>query len=81
MKKIRGDKPIGVITHTSMEILQGNCRVAIFISNKLKCYGFCFIFSLFYPTKSENRKAEQVLPGERASTRGRGEVMGKGERR
>jgi hypothetical protein len=35
--------------------------VATFVSNKLKCHVFCFIFSLFSPTNSENRRAEQAL--------------------
>jgi hypothetical protein len=36
---------------------------------------FCFIFSPFYSIKSENRRAEQVLPG------GRGEMVEKGHGR
>jgi hypothetical protein len=63
MKKIKGDKPIGVIIHTYMEISQGNSCVATFLSNKQKCHAFHFIFSLLSPTKSEKRRAEQVLPG------------------
>jgi hypothetical protein len=81
MKKIGGDKPIGVVIHTCIEIAQGNSLVATFISNKLKCHVFHFIFSLFSSTKSENRMAEQVLPMGRAGTSGKGEVLGKGSRR
>jgi hypothetical protein len=33
-----------------------------FISNKLKCHLFHFVLSLFSSTKSENRRAEKVLP-------------------
>jgi hypothetical protein len=53
MKKIKGDKPIGV-----KEI---PC-VATFISNKLKCHVFHFLFSLLSSTQLENRRVEQVLP-------------------
>jgi hypothetical protein len=62
MKKIRGDKPIWAIIHTYMEIPQGNSQCSSFISHKLKCPVLHFIFSLFSPTKSENKRAEQVLP-------------------
>jgi hypothetical protein len=34
---------------------------AIFISNKLKCHVFLFVFSLFSSTKSENKKAKKIL--------------------
>jgi hypothetical protein len=61
MKRIRGDKSIGVLTHTYMELSQGNSMCSYFYL-KLKCHVFHFIFSLFASTKSENRKAEQVLP-------------------
>jgi hypothetical protein len=40
------------------------------ISNKLKCHIFCFIFS---SKKSDNRRAEQVLPGAGRGGGGRGE--------
>jgi hypothetical protein len=68
MKKIRGNKPLGVIIHIYMEIspVSPPC-VGTFISNKLKCQDFPFIFSLFPSTKLENRRAEQVL------LRGKGE--------
>jgi hypothetical protein len=56
VNKIIVDKPIWVIKH-------GNIRrkLPVFISNKLKYHGFfvCFIFSLFSPPKSKNRRAEQ----------------------
>jgi hypothetical protein len=45
------------------------------MSNKQKCNFFSFSF-----TKSENRRAEQVLPGV-LSTSGHGEEVGKGGRR
>jgi hypothetical protein len=49
MKKIKGDKPVGVIIYTYMEISQGN-SLCSFLYLKIKCHVFCFIFS---PTKSE----------------------------
>jgi hypothetical protein len=44
MKKIRGDKPSGVIINTCMEILQGN-SLCSYLYLKLKMS--CFLFSLF----------------------------------
>jgi hypothetical protein len=61
MKKIRGAKPIGVMIHTYKEISQGNSLFS-YLYHKPKCHVFCFICSLFSPTKSENRREEQVLP-------------------
>jgi hypothetical protein len=58
MKKIRGDKPIGVIIHIYIEIPQGNslCSYLYLKQAKVSCFSF-------YPSKEmENRKAEQVLP-------------------
>jgi hypothetical protein len=61
MKKIREDKPIGFIIHRYIEIPKGNSSCSYFYL-RLKCHVFHFIFSLFPSTKSENRRAEQVLP-------------------
>jgi hypothetical protein len=49
---------LGVIIHIYMEISQGNFCVATFISNKQNVF-----YLFFFSTKSENRRAEQVLPG------------------
>jgi hypothetical protein len=57
MKKIRGDKPIGVVTHIYME----TPFVATVVLNKLKCHVFLCLFSLLLQ-KLENRRVEQVLP-------------------
>jgi hypothetical protein len=45
MKKLRGDKPIGVTIHTYMEISQGN-SLCSYLYLKVKCPVFSFIFSL-----------------------------------
>jgi hypothetical protein len=58
MKKIRGDKPIGVIIHT-WKYHKETPYVATFISDKQKCH--FILFSFFLSTKSENRKVEYVL--------------------
>jgi hypothetical protein len=59
MKTIRGDKPTAVGSNMEHE----NPCVATFISNELKYHVFRFLFSfIFSPTKSENRRVEQVLP-------------------
>jgi hypothetical protein len=44
MKKIRRDKPIGVIIHIYMEISKETPCVATFTSNKLKCHVYLFSF-------------------------------------
>jgi hypothetical protein len=56
------------------------CIVTLF-SNKQKCHGFLFVFSLFSSAKSKNRRVEQVLLRRKLSTSGKGEVAGKGGRR
>jgi hypothetical protein len=83
MKKVGEDKPIGlIIIHIYMEISQGNSPcVDTFISNKLKCHVFHFIFSLFPSIKLENRRANKSCPGGRAGTSGSGGTMRKGGRR
>jgi hypothetical protein len=60
MKKIRGNKPIGVIIYTYMEIPQGNSLCSYLYLKQTKMS--CFSFYLFSSTKSENRSMEQVLP-------------------
>jgi hypothetical protein len=49
------------------------------ISKKQKCYIFFFVF-LFSSTKSENRRAEQVLQGRRVGTNRRRKGRRKGVR-
>jgi hypothetical protein len=77
MKKIRGEKPSGVIIHMHMEISQGN-SLCVYLYVKLKCHVFHFIFSLFSFTKSENRRAEQALPRGVPGNSGRGRYWGRG---
>jgi hypothetical protein len=55
MKKIKGDKPIGVTKHIYMEISQGNSLCSLSQASKN------VNFSFFLSTKSENRRVEQVL--------------------
>jgi hypothetical protein len=64
VKRIRGDEPVGVVIHICMEISHGN---------SLYSYPYLFFFYLFSPTKSENRRAKQVLQKRRglASVGGR----------
>jgi hypothetical protein len=49
MKKIRGDKPIGVVKHTYMEISQGKslCRYLYLKQAKISCFSF-YLFSFFF---------------------------------
>jgi hypothetical protein len=60
MKKIREDKPVGVITHICMELSQGNslCSYLYLKQAKISCFSFYF----FLLQNWRNRKAEQVLP-------------------
>jgi hypothetical protein len=70
MKKIRGDKPIGVIkTYTQTPCL------ATFISNKQKCHSFLFFPFLSYKIREQESRTgpEGSLGG---GTSGRGEVAG-----
>jgi hypothetical protein len=62
MKKIREDEPIGVIIHIYMEISQGKslCSSYLYLKQAKMLFSSSFLFS---STKSENRRAEQVLPG------------------
>jgi hypothetical protein len=55
MKKIIGDKPIGVLIHIYREISQGNSLCSYLYLKQAKS---SFLFS---STKSEIRRAEQVL--------------------
>jgi hypothetical protein len=61
MKKIRRDKPIGIIIHIYMKIPQANSLCGYLYPPK--CHVFHFLFSLFSPTKSVNRKAESPRVG------------------
>jgi hypothetical protein len=49
MKKIRGDKPSGVIVDIYMEISQGNslCSYLYLKQAKMSCFSF-YLFSYFY---------------------------------
>jgi hypothetical protein len=62
MKKIGGDKSVGIIIHKYMEISQENSLCSNVYLKQVKCHAFLFIHSLLSYTKSENRKAELVLP-------------------
>jgi hypothetical protein len=62
MKKMRRDEPVRVIVHAHMEIPQRNslCR---YLYRKQTKMSFFFLFP-FSSTKSENKRAEQILLGE-----------------
>jgi hypothetical protein len=62
MKKIRGHEPIGVTIYLYMEISQGNSLCSYLYLKQAKMSFFSFIFSFFLLQKSENRRAELVLP-------------------
>jgi hypothetical protein len=78
MRKIKRDKPIGVIIHTYMEISQGNSPCSYIYLKKAKMSSSLFIFYLFSSinqrTGGQNRSCPRV---ERVGIRGGG---GGGER-
>jgi hypothetical protein len=75
MKKIRGDKPVGVIIHIYKEISQENSLCSYLYLKQTKCHVFSFYLFIFSFTKSENKRAELVLP---AGTHRRGRCWEKG---
>jgi hypothetical protein len=77
MKIIRGDKLSGILMHAYMEISQEN-SLCSYLYLKPKCHVFHFIFSLFSPTKLENKWAQQAWCRRRAGTCGRREALGNG---
>jgi hypothetical protein len=60
-----------------MEISQGK-SLCSYLYLKLKCHVFILSFVFFFPTKTENRREEQVLLVGRDDTSGRGRLWGKG---
>jgi hypothetical protein len=82
MKKIRGDKPPGVVIHTYMEISHRNtlCNYLYLKQAKMSCFTFIF-FSFFFYKIREQEGQNRSCPVRRIDNNGRGEVMGKGGRR
>jgi hypothetical protein len=79
MKKIRGNKSIGVIIHVYTEISQGNslCSYLYFKQAKMSCVSFYLFFFLL-----QNRIIRgQTSPAQGRGTSGKGEELGKGDRR
>jgi hypothetical protein len=55
MKKMRGEKPVGVIIHIHMEISQGNSLyryITLYMSQTIKNVMFSFFYLLSTSTKS-----------------------------
>jgi hypothetical protein len=71
MKTNKGDKSIQVIVHLYMETSQEHKEIPCINYLNLKQAKNITLF-LFSSTKSENRKAEQVLPRVGLVLRGRG---------
>jgi hypothetical protein len=55
MKKIRGDKPFGVIIHECMEIPQGNSLCSYLYCKQAKMSYFSFLFSLLQNQRTGGR--------------------------
>jgi hypothetical protein len=75
MKKIRGDKPSGVIIHTYMKISQGN-SMCTYLYLKLKCHTFIFFLLQNQRTGGWNRSC--LGWGKGLGNSESGEVAGKG---
>jgi hypothetical protein len=60
MKKVRGDKPMGVIIHY-MKLSQGNSLCTYLYLKQVKMSLFSLF--LFSSIKSGNRRTEQILQG------------------
>jgi hypothetical protein len=73
MKKIRGDKPVGIVIHIYREISQGNSLCSYL--RKLKCCSICFIFSSFVFYKIRKQESRTGPSRGRADTSGRGKVL------
>jgi hypothetical protein len=65
------DEPIWVVIHKCMETTLGISLYSYLYLKLAKCYVFLIVSYVFLSTKSENNKAEQVLP----RSRGGGEEM------
>jgi hypothetical protein len=64
MKKIKGEKPIGVIIDMYMEISQGNFQCSyLYLKQAKMSWFFFFIFSVFSSIKSENRRQKRSWGG------------------
>jgi hypothetical protein len=72
MKKIRRDKPSEVTIHIYVQIPHGNSLCYYLYLKQTKMSSFYFYLFSFFSIKSENMRAEQVLPGGRAGTSGKG---------
>jgi hypothetical protein len=75
VKKIRGDKLVGVIIHIYMEISQGN-SLCSYPYLKLKCQVFSFYLFFFIFYKIREQKGG-TSPEGGAGINGRGRVLGK----
>jgi hypothetical protein len=76
MKKMRGEKPVGVIIHIHMEISQGNSLyryITLYMSQTIKNVMFSFFYLLSTSTKSGTGSVGGV-----AGTSGRGRWCRKG---
>jgi hypothetical protein len=80
MKKIREDKPIGVIIHTYMEISQGNslCSYLYLKQAKISCLSFYLLF--FYKIREQEGRTS-LAQGKGLALVGVGRCWGKGLRR
>jgi hypothetical protein len=78
MKKITGDKPVGIIIHTYMEISQGNslCSYLYLKQAKMSCFSFD-LFSFFLLQNRRTGGQNKSYPREKAVTSGRREVLRK----
>jgi hypothetical protein len=79
VKSTRAGEPIGVVIHICMKTSQRNYLYSYIYLKLAKMSCFFFLsFIFFSSTKSEDMRAEQVLPrGVRVGTSERGRCLGK----
>jgi hypothetical protein len=63
VKKIRGDKQLGLSNIYTWKYHEETHCVATFISNNQKCHVFLFIFSLFSSTKEQEGRTGLAQEG------------------
>jgi hypothetical protein len=64
VKRYDRDEPIWVVIHMCIETTQGISPYSYLYLKLAKTPCFSYYLYVYFSTKSENRRAEQVLPGD-----------------
>jgi hypothetical protein len=79
MRKIKGDKPVGVIIHIYMEISQGTSLCNYPNLKQVSCFSFLSFLFFFYKLREQEGRTGPVQRG--GLLWGRWEVVGKADKR